>query len=45
MRQYANVDGFAQAVHARAESDSFLFGPTVLKIDYLDYRVELRSAP
>ena len=45
MRQYANVDEFAEAVHARAESDSFLFGPTVVTIDYLDYQAELRTAP
>ena len=41
MRQYANVEGFAQATHARAQSDSFLFGQTVVKIDYLDYQVQL----
>src|SRR5208337_1652663 len=38
MRKYADVDGFAEATHARAESDSFLFGPTVVTIDYRDYR-------
>ena len=27
MRQYADIGGFAEATHARAESDSFLFGP------------------
>ena len=41
MRQYANVEGFAQATHARAQSDSFLFGQTVVKIDYQDYQVQL----
>ncbi len=45
MRQYANVEGFAQAIHARAESVSFLFGPTVVTIDYRDYQVEKRSGP
>jgi len=43
-RQYANVSGFSQATHARAESDSFLFGRTVVKIDYTDYQVQLRPA-
>ncbi len=41
MRQYADVDGFAQATHARAESDSSLFGQTVVTIDYRDYQIEL----
>jgi outer membrane lipoprotein-sorting protein len=41
-RLYANVDGFAQATHARAQSDSFLFGHTIVTIDYRDYRVQLR---
>ena len=43
MREYAKVSGFSQATHARAESDSFLFGKTVVKIDYLDYQVDLRA--
>jgi hypothetical protein len=38
--EYADVDGFAQAIHARAESDSFLFGQTVVTIDYRDYRIQ-----
>ena len=42
MRKYADVDGFAEATHARAESDSFLFGPTVVTIDYRDYRIQAR---
>jgi len=45
MRQYADVDGFAQATHARAESDSFMFGPTVVTIDYRDYQVQLQTGP
>jgi hypothetical protein len=44
MRHYASVDGYAQATHARAESDSFLFGQTVVAIDYRDYQVQLRPA-
>ena len=39
-REYADVDGFVQAIHARAESDSFLFGQTVVTIDYRDYRIQ-----
>jgi hypothetical protein len=42
MRQYANVNGFSMAVHARAESSSFLFGQTVVTIDYSDYHLELK---
>jgi outer membrane lipoprotein-sorting protein len=42
MRQYARVDGFSQATHARAESDSSLFGRTVVKIDYEGYQIQLR---
>jgi hypothetical protein len=40
IREYANVDGFAEATHARAESDSFLFGPTVVTVEYGDYRIQ-----
>lgn len=40
MRQYANVSGFAMATHARAESNSFLFGRTVVTIDYSDYKIQ-----
>ncbi len=42
MRQYVDIDGFGEAVHARAESDSFLFGPTVVTVDYKDYRIQRR---
>jgi outer membrane lipoprotein-sorting protein len=44
MRQYAIVSGFAQATHAQAISNSFLFGKTVVTIDYRDYQVQLRAA-
>ena len=40
MRHYANVNGFAQATHARGESDSGLFGQTVITIDYTDYQIQ-----
>ncbi|MFP5211110.1 MAG: hypothetical protein ACLGRW_17655 [Acidobacteriota bacterium] len=44
MRQYTLVDGYSQAMHARAESDSFLFGHTVVVVDYGDYHLQLRPA-
>jgi hypothetical protein len=40
MRQYANVGGFAQATHARAVSNSSLFGQTIVKIDYQGYQIQ-----
>ena len=43
MRQYANVNGFSMAMHARAESSSTIFGRTVVKIDYSDYHLQLRG--
>jgi hypothetical protein len=45
MRHYANISGYAMATHARAESDSFLFGRTVVVIDYTDYQIQLRPNP
>jgi len=44
MREYTNVNGFAMATHARATSDSFLFGQTIVKIDYQGYEIQLRPA-
>lgn len=43
MRQYANINGFSMATHARAESSSMLFGRTVVTIDYSDYHLQLRD--
>jgi hypothetical protein len=43
-RQYTTVNGFSMATHARATSDSFLFGQTIVKIDYQGYEIQLRSA-
>lgn len=43
MRQYTNIDGYSMAIHARAESDSPLFGHTVVKIDYSDYKLEIKT--
>jgi outer membrane lipoprotein-sorting protein len=44
LRHYTSVSGFAQATHARAVSNSFLFGKTVITIDYTGYQVQLRTA-
>jgi len=44
MRQYVNVNGFGMATHARAVSDSFLLGRTIITIDYRDYQIQLRPA-
>lgn len=45
MRQYAMVNSFAEATHARAVSDSFLFGQTVVTIDYSGYEIKTRATP
>jgi hypothetical protein len=44
MRRYADIQGYAMAAHARAESASALFGRTVIVIDYSDYQFELRPS-
>lgn len=41
MRQYAMMDGYAEATHARAES-SGIFGKTVVTIEYSEYKMEVR---
>jgi hypothetical protein len=41
VRDYAMFSGFSEATHARAVSDSTLFGQTVVTIDYSDYRMQL----
>ncbi len=41
-RQYEEVNGFAEATHARAVSNSLMFGQTIIKIDYQDYQIQLR---
>jgi hypothetical protein len=43
MRQYADTNGFSMATHARAESSTFLYGKTVVTIDYTGYHVDLRQ--
>ena len=45
MRRYTTMQGYAMATHARAESNSLLFGRTVVTIDYNDYHFELRPVP
>jgi outer membrane lipoprotein-sorting protein len=44
LRQYASVNGFGMATQARAVSDSFLLGRTIVTIDYRDYQIQLASA-
>lgn len=43
MRQYADLQGFSMATHARAESSTFLYGKTVVTIDYTGYHIDLRQ--
>lgn len=43
MRRYANMQGYAMATHARAESDSTLFGRNVVTIDYSNYQFQISS--
>ena len=43
MRQYSNIDGYAMAVHAHAESTSMLFGRFVVIVDYSDYHLRIRK--
>jgi outer membrane lipoprotein-sorting protein len=42
MRQYANISGFSEATHVRAVSNSFMFGQTIVKVDYQNYQIQLR---
>jgi hypothetical protein len=43
MRQYIPMNGFAEATHARAVSGSYLFGQTVVTIDYQNYEIKIRA--
>ena len=45
MRSYTNMQGYAMATHARAESSSMLFGRTVVTIDYSDYHFQISGTP
>lgn len=42
MRRYSNMQGYAMATRARAESHSMLFGRTVVIIDYRDYQFQMQ---
>lgn len=42
LRQYANIGGYPEATRVRAVSNSFMFGKTVVTIEYQNYQVELR---
>jgi hypothetical protein len=44
MRQYKNIQGYAMAMHARAESDSAIIGRTVVLVDYSDYELKTRTS-
>ena len=44
MRQYVNMNGYSMATQARAASDSFFLGRTIVTIDYRDYQFQLRPA-
>jgi hypothetical protein len=43
-RQYSLIDGFSMATHAHGESNSMLFGRTIVTIDYTDYHLQLRPS-
>jgi len=38
-RVYESIDGFAMATHAKAITESDLFGPTTVTIDYTGYQI------
>lgn len=40
-RDYARLSGYTEAAHAKAVSESSLFGQTLVTIDYTDYKMEL----
>lgn len=40
-RQYAEIEGLPMATHAEAVSGSALLGQTVVKIDYMNYKIDL----
>jgi hypothetical protein len=41
VRDYTKVEGFSMAQHAEMRSHSFLFGDTLMKIDYTNYQIQL----
>lgn len=44
-RVYEPIDGFAMATHAKAVTESDLVGPTIVTIDYTDYKIRMRPQP
>jgi len=40
-RDYDHIEGFSMASYAELHSHSFLFGDTILKIDYSEYKIDL----
>ena len=44
-RNYTDIEGFSMALHAEAHSHNFLFGSTVLKIDYTGYSIQTGPPP
>lgn len=42
-RQYEEVEGLPMATHVEAVSGSALLGTTVVKVDYLNYKIDLNS--
>lgn len=44
-RDYAKINGYAMATHAEAHSHSFLFGNTLITIDYTSYNIDLDPQP
>jgi hypothetical protein len=44
MRQYVNVNGYGMASQARAVTDSFLLGRTIITINYRNYQIQLDPA-
>jgi hypothetical protein len=41
VRDYTKIEGFSMAQQAEMRSHSFLFGDTLLKIDYSNYQIQL----
>jgi outer membrane lipoprotein-sorting protein len=41
MRHYASFGGYPEATQVRAVSNSFMFGETILEIDYTNYHIQL----
>jgi len=41
-RDYDRIEGFSMAQHAEMHTHNFLFGSTVLRIDYSNYQIQLQ---